>query len=124
MKKYAYQIIDHDNDYRDTARNYMEEVAAFELCLMEKKKKNSPEYFQFIASNTQLIILDPDSDKTFYELWKEKLSKDVFLIIQSYSSSYALEAYTNHVVDYLVKPYTRTRFLRAINRFIKRAEGY
>lgn len=124
MKRYLCQVLDNDDYYHRTATHYMEEMTVFELLTQQYRQEISPNVFQLITSKPQLIIVDPDSYARFFDLWRVSPPSDTFLIIQSYNSAYALEAYTNHVVDYLVKPYTHARFLRAINRFIKFSKVY
>lgn len=68
-----------------------------------------------------IIFLDVEmpgmSGMDFLECYK--LSEKTKVILTTASSRYAMEAFEKGVIDYLLKPITYPRFLKAVNRVLK-----
>lgn len=85
---------------------------------------NSIEASKFLARETvDLIFLDVEMpDLSGLEL-AETFGQDQMVIIVSGKEDYAVKAFDLNVVDYLVKPVSRPRFLKAVNKVMKMAGG-
>lgn len=74
-------------------------------------------------SDTHLVFLDVEMpEMTGIELLSELEIKPLVILTTSHKE-YALDAYEHEVVDYLVKPVTLPRFLKAISKAERRFEN-
>ena len=117
MNTYTALIIDDEKPARDLIRNFLkafdqievigEASNGFEGCLLINEKK------------PDLLFLDVQMPKLtgleMLEIVEEPLP---FIIFSTAYDQYAVEAFEKNAVDYLLKPFSKERFHRAINRFL------
>lgn len=69
-----------------------------------------------MQSQVDLIFLDLNMPKMTGFEWLRTLAKPPKIIVTSAYQEYALEGYELDIVDYLLKPFSLQRFLKAVNK--------
>lgn len=107
-------IVDDDKISRELIRDYVNDTVDLELigefpCAIEANN--------FLSNNhTDIIFLDVEMPKmSGIELLKSLAEKPLIILITS-KEKYAIEAFENEVLDYLVKPVDYVRFLKAVQK--------
>ncbi len=105
-------IVDDEKMSRQVIKHCIEKTESLNLV---KEFGNSVEAFEFLNSNeTDLLFLDVEMpDMNGIELLQNLEKKPLVILITS-KEEFALDAYKNDVVDYLVKPIVLPRFLKAV----------
>ena len=86
--------------------------------------ENALEALEFLNNNkTDLIFLDIQMDELTGIEFLESTTVDSKVIFTTAYEEYALKSYELNVLDYLLKPYTYPRFLKAVNKFTKENEA-
>lgn len=107
-------IIDSDAFARETIKGYIEKfsfltlVGSFESPLQTMDLLNS-QTIDLVFSDTQM----PEMNGTSF---LKALKNPPYVIFVTAHTGYAIEAFELDVVDYILKPYTFERFLKAINK--------
>jgi DNA-binding LytR/AlgR family response regulator len=97
-------------------KNHVEKLKSLQL---EKTFDNAIDAIEFLNSNTiDLIFLDIEMDELSGIDLLENISYSGHIIITTAYSSYALKGYELNVTDYLLKPYSFERFIKAVNKVI------
>lgn len=114
-------IIDDDRLSLKTIEQLAKETGFLEV---SGTIQNPIEASGFLASNpVDLIFLDVEMpDLSGLEL-AEALGNDEMIILVSGKEDYAVKAFDLNVVDYLVKPVARPRFLKAVQKALKLSQG-
>jgi DNA-binding LytR/AlgR family response regulator len=113
-------IIDDEYLARQYIRDYIERLPFLELAgdynspllIMDELKRNA----------IDILFLDIQMpDITGIDFLKI-LNPQPYIILTTAYKEYALEGYEHNVIDYLLKPFSFDRFLKAINKVVDRAE--
>ncbi len=75
------------------------------------------------SNSVDLLFLDVQMPELTGISLLKVLQKKPFVVLTTAYSEYALEGYELDVTDYLLKPITFERFLKAVDKVIQRAEG-
>jgi DNA-binding LytR/AlgR family response regulator len=114
MRKFTCIVVDDEELSRDLLENYIGRVSSLELIA---KFKNPLEALT--------ILVDDDIDIIFLDIQMPELTGPEFLrtlsnppavIFTTAYKQYALEGYELSVTDYLLKPFSFTRFLKSVNK--------
>jgi len=121
MKKYSVVIIDDESPARDLIKSFLEPYKEFEVA---GEADNGFEGCMIInKTKPNLVFLDVQMPKlTGIELL-DLLEKPLpFIVFSTAYDQYAVQAFERNAVDYLLKPYNRERFDRALSRFLTNAK--
>ena len=98
----------------DKLRNFISKVPS--LCLVATFE-NGMEAFTYLQSNqVDLVFLDIQMEQFTGLQLLEALHKRPYIIIVSAYGEYAVQGFEYDVSDYLLKPYSFERFLKAVNK--------
>lgn len=99
-------------------KNYVEKLNYLQL---EKTFDNAIDAIEFLNLNTiDLIFLDIEMDELSGIDLLESIIFSGQIIITTAYDSYALKGYELNVADYLLKPYSFERFIKAVNKTVKK----
>ena len=109
-----YLIIDDEHIAHDIIKGYCDILPNMELM---KHCYDAIEALEYLISNkVDLIFLDLNMPKLKgFEFLKTLPSSPEVIVTTAYSE-FALESYELNVVDYLLKPFSFERFLKAVNK--------
>ncbi len=109
-----YLIIDDEHIAHDIIKGYCDIMPNMELM---KHCYDAIEALEYLNQNTvDLIFLDLNMPKLKgFEFLKTLASPPEVIVTTAYSE-FALESYELNVVDYLLKPFSFERFLKAVNK--------
>jgi len=97
-------------------KNHVEKLKSLQL---EKTFDNAIDAIEFLNSNMiDLIFLDIEMDELSGIDLLESMTFSGHIIITTAYPSYALKGYELNVNDYLLKPYSFERFIKAVNKVI------
>lgn len=109
-------ICDDESDARQLIREYLIEFPQFQII---KECTNGLEAVQEINQlEPDLIFLDIQMPGLSGFQVLQKIVHIPELIFSTAFDNYALKAFDNNAVDYLLKPYTKERFRQAINKVL------
>jgi two-component system LytT family response regulator len=98
-------------------RDHIEKLSSLKL---EKTFDNAIDAIDFLKSNTiDLIFLDIEMDELSGIDLLENITYTGQIIITTAYDAYALKGYELNVTDYLLKPYSFERFIKAVDKAIK-----
>jgi two-component system LytT family response regulator len=114
MKTIKAIIIDDESLARDLVRNYLQMDAEIEII------GEFPDGFQGLKAinelNPDLVFLDIQMPKlTGFEML-DLLDKNCNIIFTTAYNEYAIKAFEHNAVDYLLKPFSKERFLDAVKK--------
>lgn len=108
-------IVDDDPAALAVLENYVKKIPVLDLLA---HCENALEAIAFLGNNkVDLIILDIEMPHLTGIDFLKTLAHPPKAIITSANKEYALEGFELNVLDYLLKPITFERLLRAVNRF-------
>ena len=85
--------------------------------------ENALEALEFLKNNkVDLIFLDIQMDELSGIEFLESINVDSKVIFTTAYEEYALKSYELNILDYLLKPFSYPRFLKAVNKFTKEDE--
>jgi len=118
--KYNCLVVDDEHLARTLLENYISKIPTLNLV---GKCKNPLEAFAiFEKTKIDIIFLDIEMPElTGIEFLKTLTDPPVVIITTAYQE-YALESYQFDVTDYLLKPFSLERFLKAVNKATKLME--
>ncbi len=110
-------IVDDEKSARNILRKYVQETPFLELV---EEFSNAIDVLGFLEKNSvDIIFLDIEMPKLkgihFAELVKDKCH----LIFTTAHREFALEGFELNALDYLLKPFSYERFLKAVNRVMQ-----
>jgi two-component system LytT family response regulator len=114
MKTIKAIIIDDESLARDLVRNYLQMDAEIEII------GEFPDGFQGLKAinelNPDLVFLDIQMPKlTGFEML-DLLDKNCNIIFTTAYNEYAIKAFEHNAIDYLLKPFSKERFLDAVKK--------
>ncbi len=110
-------VVDDEPLGINVLKNYIEQVKELKLV---QTFSNAVETGSYLLSNkVDVIFLDINMPMLNGLDFLKDLSDKPMIIITSAHEEYALKSYELEVFDYLVKPFSFARFLKAVNRIIK-----
>jgi len=106
--------VDDDAISRELIREYINDTPELEML---GEFASAIEANNFLSKNhVDLIFLDVEMPKmTGLELLKS-LDEKPLIILTTSKEKYAIEAFENEVLDYLIKPIDYARFIKAVNK--------
>ncbi|XWN36971.1 MAG: response regulator transcription factor [Balneola sp.] len=107
-------IIEDEPVARDVLKTYVKDTPSLELVQEFENAVDGLEFFQ--SESVDLIFLDINMPKLSGISFLKSLDDPPKVIITTAYSEYALEGYELDVVDYLLKPFSFERFLKAVNK--------
>jgi DNA-binding LytR/AlgR family response regulator len=111
-----YLIIDDEHIAHDIIKGYCDQLQGLEL---QQHCYDALEAIQYLnAHKVDLIFLDLNMPRLKgFEFLRTLLEPPKVIVTTAYSE-FALEGYELNVVDYLLKPFSFERFLKAVNKAI------
>ena len=111
-----YLIIDDEHIAHDIIKGYCDMLPNMEL---QKNCYDALEALQYLNEHeVDVIFLDLNMPKLKgFEFLKTLPSPPKIIVTTAYSE-FALEGYELNVVDYLLKPFSFERFLKAVNKAV------
>lgn len=110
----TYLIIDDEHIAHDIIKDYCDLLPGMKLL---KNCYDALDALEFLRGNkVDLIFLDLNMPKLKGFDFLKTLSNPPKVIVTTAYKEYALEGYELNVVDYLLKPFSFQRFLKAINK--------
>ncbi|WP_010228365.1 LytR/AlgR family response regulator transcription factor [Gillisia marina] len=114
-----YIIIDDEHIAHDIIKGYCDLLPNMEFMA---QCYDAIEALEYLSKNTvDLIFLDLNMPKLKGFDFLKTLSSPPKIIVSTAYSEFALESYELNVVDYLLKPFSFERFLKAVNKVNKPA---
>ena len=120
MKKHTVVIVDDESPARDLIKNFMQPYEEFEVI---GEADNGFEGCRLINKiKPDLVFLDVQMPKLTGIEMLDLLEKPLpFIIFSTAYDQYAVQAFEKNAIDYLLKPYNRDRFGKAISRYLGNA---
>ncbi len=107
-------VIDDEPLAQDIIRKYAEDVHSIEIKAFCNDAIEAIEELK--SQKIDLIFLDINMPKLSGIEFIKTLTKPPLIVITSAYTNYALEGYELNVLDYLAKPFSFTRFFKAIQK--------
>jgi DNA-binding LytR/AlgR family response regulator len=107
-------IIDDEPLSRDVLRNYVEDHP--DLCLQAECKDAFEAMSQLEEKSVDLIFLDINMPKLSGINFYKSLNKRPLVIFTTAYPEFAVEGFELDAVDYLLKPFSFERFVKAVNK--------
>ena len=114
-------IIDDEKLARELLREFLEAFPEIEI--IGECSKGTEAVEQINKLKPDLIFLDVQMPELTGISLLKVLQKRPLVVLTTAYSEYALEGYELDVADYLLKPITFERFLRAVDKVTQRLEG-
>lgn len=114
MKKLSCIIVDDEPVARKILHEFVEQVPFIDLL---GKFENAIKAEAFLKGNTvDLIFLDIEMPKVSGLQLLQKMHIESMVILTTAFPQYALEGYELDIIDYLLKPFAFSRFLKAVQK--------
>jgi len=114
MKKLSCIIVDDEPIARKILHEFVEQVPFMDL---QGKFENAMKAEEFLRSNTtDIIFLDIEMPKVSGLELLQKMNIESLVILTTAFPKYALEGYDLDIIDYLLKPFAFSRFLKAVQK--------
>lgn len=111
-------IVDDEPVARDILKQYISDTP---LLTLAGESESAVSALSFLKDNrVDLIFLDINMPKLSGISFLKSLNDPPKVILTTAYSEYALEGYELDVVDYLLKPFSFERFLKAVNKIPKK----
>ena len=112
----SYIIIDDEYIAHDIIKGYCDLLPNMKL---KKQCYDALEAYEYLSSNTvDLIFLDINMPKLKGFEFLRTLPNPPKVIVTTAYQEYALEGYELNISDYLLKPFSFERFLKAVNKAV------
>jgi DNA-binding LytR/AlgR family response regulator len=114
MKKLSCIIVDDEPVARKILHEFVEQIPFMDL---QGKFENATKAEAFLKNNAiDIIFLDIEMPKVSGLQFLQKLDVDSMVILTTAFPQYALEGYELDIIDYLLKPFAFSRFLKAVHK--------
>ncbi|MDB5123295.1 MAG: LytTR family two component transcriptional regulator [Mucilaginibacter sp.] len=114
MKKLSCVIVDDEPVARKILHEFIEKVPFLDL---QGTFENAMKVETFLRSNVvDIIFLDIEMPRVSGLKLLQKLDVESLIILTTAFSQYALEGYELDIIDYLLKPFAFSRFLKAVQK--------
>jgi DNA-binding LytR/AlgR family response regulator len=114
MKKLSCIIVDDEPVARKILHEFVDQVPFMDL---QGKFENAMKAEIFLKDNTvDIIFLDIEMPKVSGLQFLQKLHIESMVILTTAFPQYALEGYELDIIDYLLKPFALSRFLKAVQK--------
>ncbi len=114
MKKLSCIIVDDEPVARKILHEFVEQVPFMDL---QGKFENAMKAEVFLRNNaTDIIFLDIEMPKVSGLQFLQKMHIESMVILTTAFPQYALEGYELDIIDYLLKPFALSRFLKAVQK--------
>jgi DNA-binding LytR/AlgR family response regulator len=114
MDSYSCIIIEDEPLALERTRSFVDKIPFLNLCGTFDNALNGLAYLK--ANKVDLLFLDINMDElTGIELLESSKIESQVIITTAYQE-YAIKGYELNVTDYLLKPFTFDRFLKAVNK--------
>ncbi|MDB5088769.1 MAG: DNA-binding response regulator [Mucilaginibacter sp.] len=114
MKKLSCIIVDDEPVARKILHEFVEQVPFMDL---QGKFENATKTEAFLKSNTtDIIFLDIEMPRVSGLQLLQKMNIESMVILTTAFPQYALEGYELDIIDYLLKPFAFSRFLKAVQK--------
>jgi DNA-binding LytR/AlgR family response regulator len=114
MKKLSCIIVDDEPVARKILHEFVDQVPFLDL---HGKFENAMKAEAFLKLNTvDLIFLDIEMPKISGLQFLQNLKVESMVILTTAFPQYALEGYELDIIDYLLKPFALSRFLKAVQK--------
>ena len=120
--KYSCIIVDDEQTARNILKKYIQEVTSLNLKGEFKNALDALEYLQ--NHKVDLIFLDIEMPKLSGINLAKIIENKIKIIFTTAHREFALEGFELSVVDYLLKPFSFDRFLKAVQKVIIRESQY
>jgi DNA-binding LytR/AlgR family response regulator len=120
MRKIKCIIVDDEPVARKIIREFTEQVDYLELC---GEFENAIKAGAFLShQKADLVFLDIEMPKLSGLEWLKNITSKPMVILTTAFPEYALEGYELSIIDYLLKPISFSRFLKAVEKAKEYAE--
>ena len=114
-------IVDDESTAREILETYLQKIATVNLV---KSCKNVKEALEIISkSQINLVLLDINMPEISGLTLAKVIDKKIKVIFTTAYREYAVDGFDIQAVDYLLKPISYKRFLKAINKFFNLSEN-
>lgn len=114
-------IIDDEKPARDLIKVYLKDFEEIEIAA--ECENGFAGIIAIHEYKPELIFLDIQMPKvTGFEMLEVLEDEDPAIIFSTAYDEYAIKAFEHHTIDYLLKPYTKTRFAQAVNKALNEIE--
>lgn len=114
MKKLSCIIVDDEPVARKILHEFVEQVPFMD---MQGKFENAMKAEAFLKNNAvDMIFLDIEMPKVSGLQLLQKMHIESMVILTTAFPQYALEGYELDIIDYLLKPFALSRFLKAVQK--------
>lgn len=111
-------VVDDEPVSRDILRKYITDIPELDL---QAECKDAIEANRHLAeNNTDLIFLDINMPRLSGISFARSLTTAPMIIFATAYPEYAVEGFDLNAVDYLVKPFSFERFLKAVNKALNK----
>lgn len=114
MDKYSCIIIEDEPLALERTRGFVQKIPFLNLCGTFENALDGLSHLQ--SNKVDLIFLDINMDELSGIEFLESSNIDSQVIITTAYQEYALKGYELNVTDYLLKPFTFDRFLKAVSK--------
>ncbi len=119
MRKFTVIIVDDENPARELIKNFLKSYDEFEV--IDEAANGFDGCLKINQHKPDLIFLDVQMPKLSGVEVLDLLEKPFpFVIFSTAYDQYAVQAFEKNALDYLLKPYNKDRFKRAIDKFIEK----
>lgn len=109
-------IVDDERIAREILENHISKISTFHIV---DSCKNAIEAFHIInAQKIDLIFLDISMPDISGLSFAKSINKNIKIIFTTAYREYAVDGFDLQAVDYLLKPISFERFLKAVNKFL------
>jgi two-component system LytT family response regulator len=119
MRKFTVIIVDDESQARELIKNFIKSYDEFEV--IEEAANGFDGCLKINQHKPDLVFLDVQMPKLSGVEVLDLLEKPLpFIIFSTAYDQYAVQAFEKNALDYLLKPYNKDRFNKAINKFIEK----